>query len=275
MRILLACGQLRACAALFLFGSLVGCASDAPPPSALDSLRASSKASAERAASADARSNDYDSVMRVAKRAEKSNNSSIAIGLYQRAHEIDPRQPEPLLRLLSYYKDMGQTGQVTEAYRRLIEIEPEDPDHRLEYGLLLLRAEKTYLARKQFLSALALEEDVRSLNAAGVTFDMTGDRHVAQRHYRRALELDPEHLPSMGNLGLSLALSGEHQAAITMLEESVVLSEAGPQHRRMLATAYGLSGDMVAASRVTGEAFDDGKLRENLRYYGALDQAPE
>ena len=209
--------------------------------------------------------------MRVAERTDNERDRAIAIGLYQRAHEIDPSQPEPLLRLVGYYRDMGYEGQVTEAYRRLTEIAPKEPDHHLEYGFQLLRSDKVYEARQSFLRALSLKESVRGFNATGVTYDMAGDRAAAQGFYRRALKIDSAYLPARGNLGLSLALSGDHQTAIALLEETVAMPNASPNHRRMLATAYGLSGDMASASRVSGSNFDGQALAENLKLYGAAD----
>jgi len=226
------------------------------------------KAAKERPVDAAAQ---YESVMRVAERTDNERDRAIAIGLYQRAHEIDPSQPEPLLRLLEFYHEMGHEDQVAEAYRRLTEIAPTEPDYHLEYGFHLLRADKLYEARDEFLQAVALEQSVRGYNAAGVTYDMVGDRRSAQGFYRRALNLDADYMPARGNLGLSLALSGDHEAAITLLEETAAMPDAGPNHRRMLATAYGLSGDMTAASRVAGKQFDEQALAANLKLYGAAE----
>ncbi|HMB76668.1 MAG TPA: tetratricopeptide repeat protein [Kiloniellaceae bacterium] len=257
--------------ALLLLGLLSGCAGDRPPASGLESLRSSAHAAETAPASDDEVLSQYESVMRVAERTDNERDRAIAVGLYQRAHEIDPSQAEPLLHLVTFYEETGQPAQVTEAYRRLVEIDPKNPEYQLRYGLQLLHADQPYRARDHFLTAAALQPDVRSLNATGVTYDMTGDRKAAQVYYRRALKLEADYLPARGNLGLSLALSGNYPAAIALLEETAAMPDAGPAHRRMLATAYGLAGDMAAAKRVAGEDFDGQSLAENLEFYGAAD----
>jgi Flp pilus assembly protein TadD len=271
---------LRMLTAAALTGILAGCAGEPASRSgpAADGQDAKQEASAPNEASAsdaavwpEDQAGRYNSVMRLARLSDNSKDLSIAIGLYQRAHEIDPTQVDPLLRLATLYQETGFMDQAVEAYRRLVLIEPVSPVHLTQYGMLLLRADKPTEAQGQFLKALEFEESARTLNAAGVTYDMTGKRENAQLYYRTALKLDPSYLPAMGNLGLSLALSGKHRAGIEVLEEAVAMSKSGPEHRQMLATAYGLSGNMAAASQVSGKDFDDVALRENLKKYGVAD----
>ena len=271
---------LRMLTAVALTGILAGCAGEPASRSgpAADGQDAKQETSAPNEASAsdaaawpEDQAGRYNSVMRLARLSEKSNDLSIAIGLYQRAHEVDPTQADPLLRLATLYQETEFMDQAAEAYRRLVLIEPVSPVHLTQYGMLLLRADKPTEAQRQFLKALAIEKSARTLNAAGVTYDMAGKRENAQLYYRTALKLDPSYLPAMGNLGLSLALSGKHRAGIEVLEETVAMPKSGPEHRQMLATAYGLSGNMVAASQVSGKNFDDVALRENLKIYGAAD----
>jgi Flp pilus assembly protein TadD len=254
---------------LLSLGLLSGCAGESPPAPGLDSLRSAAEAAKEDAASGEEKQSQYESVMRVAAQTDKGKDRSVAIGLYQRAHEIDPSRPEPLLRLAAIYEDLGGHEQVTEAYRRLVRIDPKNPAYQMKYGLQLLHADKPEEARDHLLTAAAMKPDGRSFNAVAVTYDMEGERGRAQSYYRRALALDPGYMPARGNLGLSLALSGDYPAAIALLEETAALPNAGPEHRRMLATAYGLAGDMASASRIAGANFDGASLAENLEFYGA------
>ena len=259
----------------FLILGLTGCATQTESGSGAETLqRGDASTPSPAARSAGETEESYQSVMRVAKKTEAAGDRSTAIGLLQRAHEIDPSQAEPLLQLAGHYKELGHERQAEEAYRRLVEIEPENPEHLLEHGLLLLRRDQIFQARTRFLKALRMQKDPRALNAAGVTYDLRGQHGEAQGYYRDALLLDPVHLPSLGNLGLSLALAGDHGQAIEVLETAVTLPEAGPGHRHMLATAYGLSGDMVAASRVTGVPFDETVLKQHLESYGVAAASP-
>jgi Flp pilus assembly protein TadD len=271
---------LRMLTAVALTGFLAGCAGEPASrsgPAAVGQDAKQETSAPDEASAGDAgawpedQTGRYNSLMRLARLSDTSKDLSIAIGLYQRAHEVDPAQADPLLHLAALYQETGYMEQAMEAYRRLVLIVPLGPDHLTQYGMLLLRADKPAEAQKQFLKALEIEESARTFNAAGVTYDMVGKRENAQLYYRKALKLDPSYLPAMGNLGLSLALSGKHRAGIEVLEDTVAMPKSGPEHRQMLATAYGLSGNMAAASQVSGKDFDDVALRENLKIYGAAD----
>jgi DNA-binding transcriptional regulator YdaS (Cro superfamily) len=72
------------------------------------------------------------------------------------------------------------------------------------------------------------------------------------------------------NLGLSLALSGNHAESIEMLRAVVDEPGAKARNRQNLALAYGLAGDLTAAERISRLDLDEESVQNNLSYFAAL-----
>ena len=104
----------------------------------------------------------------------------------------------------------------------------------------------------------------------GVAFDRIGDHKGAQTHYRQALTLAPASLSVRNNLGLSMALAGEYDAAITLLKEVADDPAAAPRERQNLALAHGLAGDFNAAARVGRIDLQETAVQNNVACYRYL-----
>ncbi|MEA2710308.1 MAG: protein O-mannosyl-transferase [Phycisphaerales bacterium] len=89
-----------------------------------------------------------------------------------------------------------------------------------------------------------------------------GQAEEAIEHYRRVLEFDPNNADAMGNLGLSLAMTGRNAEGMEMVEKSLQILEAHAKHTNSLAArqrhAAGYhnvallklqAGDLTAAER--------------------------
>jgi hypothetical protein len=72
------------------------------------------------------------------------------------------------------------------------------------------------------------------------------------------------------NLGLSLALSGQHAEALELLRRLVDEPGAKARNRQNLALAYALAGDLVAAERISRLDLDEEAVQNNLGYFAAL-----
>ena len=89
------------------------------------------------------------------------------------------------------------------------------------------------------MTALAEDPtDPRIHNALGVISDQRGQHEAAQFHYREALAADPTNLSIASNLGLSLALSGQRDEAIALLNKVVSDPNASEVSHHNLALAY-------------------------------------
>ncbi len=205
--------------------------------------------------------------MRIAEQTEARGDFQTSSGLYLRAHDILPEHLAPLLKLGALHDRIGEPQSAAEAYRLAVELEPDNADVLRAFGLSLLAAGQTEMALEQFHRALRLAEDPRLYNALGVAYDSTGARAVAQAYYRVGLDMTPEHLTLSTNLALSLALSGENEAAALVLDRVAVSAAASPAHRNMVAVAFALTGDEIRALSIGGPEMGRDELRRSVAAY--------
>lgn len=209
-------------------------------------------------------------IMRVASATRERGDLATAAGLYKRAHELTPERIEPLIHLGYTLNQAGASAEAAESFRRALRIEGENAEALRGLGLALMQRDQVDLAIEKFEAALDASEDVRVYNALGVAYDMNGDHGAAQTHYYAGLDLDPGSLSLRTNLGLSLALSGNFQDSIALLNEVSRDPMATPEHRQILALAYGLAGDTQAAARTARIDLDETSVKQYLRYYEQL-----
>lgn len=193
-----------------------------------------------------------------------------AAGLYRRAHELDPGAIEPLLGLGRVLRETGAPAEAALAYQSAAAIDPNDSEARRGLGLTLLEAGDTAGAVAELAAIAETVDDPRVFNALGVAHDMKSSHGAAQGWYRRGLAVAPGNLSLIANLGLSLALSGQAEKGVTLLERAVRDPGADPGHRQNLALVYGLLGRTDEAEALGLQDLDPGTVRENVAAYEAL-----
>ena len=164
-----------------------------------------------------------------------------AAGLCERAHQLDPTNPEPLFMLADILIQMGETGQAVIAYNRVLDSSPENTEAHYRLG-------KAYVSLEQYDFALTHLEtarkqkpaDPRIYNALGVANGLLGSHAAAQEAFEAGLKASPRDLSLRSNLGLSLALSGRYVEGITILEEIAANPAANDTSRQNLDLAQGL-----------------------------------
>lgn len=116
----------------------------------------------------------------------------------------------------------GDPARAEQAYRAAVAIDPSaDARQGLAMSLLAQRQVREALP---LLAALADEQpDPRRLRAYGVALDMAGRQADAQAVYRRGLKLAPADANLHGNLALSLAASGQIDAALSEMRAAHLL----------------------------------------------------
>lgn len=101
----------------------------------------------------------------------------------------------------------------------------------LNLCILDFRDDNTEAARGCFKQVLERNgEQPDALNHLGVMARQAGDFGLAEDYYRRALTADPDHLPSLRNLGILLDLyQGQHREALRLYQEyQALLPEPDP-----------------------------------------------
>ncbi|MCZ4281936.1 tetratricopeptide repeat protein [Kiloniella laminariae] len=209
-------------------------------------------------------------VYNIAEETYKRGDIRTAIGLYQRAFELDPSNPRPMIRIGEILIRQGEHLAAGQAYRQALVVEPKNTEAKRGLGVSFLSRGQVDLAIEQFSEGLAIEKDSKLLNVMGVAYDKKEERQTAQKYYREGLEMDPDNLTLRSNLGLSLAHAGQHNEAITLLYAVSKEPRATIAHRQMLAMAYTLAGDLEAAEQTSRIDMDDADVAQRMRYFGSL-----
>jgi Flp pilus assembly protein TadD len=220
---------LRFAAVLALAGFTVGCASSQGPQTGMTAPAGYGKDPASRA----------ERLVQYCDRLVEKGELVTALGLCARAHEVDPDNPETLMKVAAILKKMNRREAAAQTYGALLERHPAHQEARYSLGKLYMETGETALASIQFDHAMRSNpEDPRAYNALGILRDQEGEHEAAQGLYRLALERDPGNHSVRNNLGLSLALNGKRDEAIDVLAELAVDPTASQTTLRNLEAAY-------------------------------------
>lgn len=252
------------CMTAALVPLLAGCASDA----IVDSLRPSP---ADRAAKPEPPpAGTVAELVRLGDAMREKGDPQGAIPFYRRAHARDHFNPAPLVGLGEALDDLGAYNDAAEAFRQALIGQPADARALRGLGNALLGLDQPALAIDQFEAALRARPDARCHNGIGVARDRLGDHKGAQAAYRAGLALAPDDPAILNNLGLSLALSGDTDGAIAILEKLAGRPDASARQRQNLALAYGLAGRDHDAARLARVDLGDDEAANNVAVYGRL-----
>jgi len=206
---------LRLAGVLALAGFTVGCAGQQQGP-AVSAPAGFGKDPASRA----------ERLVSYCDRMAKKGEMVTALGLCARAHEIDPDDPETLMKIAELLTTMNRQQAAVQTYNALLERHPRHHEARYSLGKLYMENGDVALAAIEFEHAMNSDpKDPRPYNALGILQDQAGAHDAAQALYRRALEQDPLNTSVRNNLGLSLALNGKRDEAIAVLAELAVDTE--------------------------------------------------
>jgi Flp pilus assembly protein TadD len=149
----------------------------------------------------------------------------------------------------------------------------DDPDHGGALsgtGRALVKIDQPVRALSVLDRAVAAQPwDVRVWNARGVALDMQNRHPEAQTSYLTGLGMEPRNGNLLNNLGLSLALSGRVDEAISLLEP-VAAGGAYPRARQTLSLVYGLKGEDAKAAEAASRDLDAASVDQNMRVFRLL-----
>jgi len=164
-----------------------------------------------------------------------------AAAMCERAHNLDPQNPEPLLQLAEVLNAMNAPQKAIAAYRQILDTDPGHAEARYRLGRQYVSLGQYDLAEAEFRAGLRHNpNDPRLYNALGVANGLFGDHLAAQEAFRKGLEVDPSQVSLRNNLALSLVLHGNREEGIAMLEELGTGPLANDTTRENLQLAYGI-----------------------------------
>jgi Flp pilus assembly protein TadD len=143
---------------------------------------------------------------------------------------------------------------------------------------LLIELGKDYLASDQLNLAISVLQQAREsdpnnwqiLSALGVAQDYQGNYKDAQATYMSGLKLSANNPVLLNNYALSLAESGQLDAAIAALQTAIALPTATTQTRQNLALMLALKGDNDGAARLIRSDLPPDMAQNNITYYQGL-----
>ncbi len=213
-------------------------------------------------------------LMRIGDSTLEAGDADTAAQFYHRAALADPSRPVPFVKLGQALATLGAHDKAEVAFRRALDVDSGHAEARYGLGKALLSLGRPEEAAETLRRVVTEEGSSRAYNALGVALDLAGDRSAAQEVYRTGLDELPDDLTLMNNLGLSLALDGQHDEALKLLSEAVAKPEAGPRHRQNLALALGLAGRPEQAAQIGRQDLAEREIQNNLAYYRWLRTQP-
>jgi Flp pilus assembly protein TadD len=132
---------------------------------------------------------------------------------------------------------------------------PADGRIKMWIGAAMVHLQQPRAALRFFQEAADLgvpEADVAA--ERGLAYDISGDPRSAQRDYRLVLQRgrDPE---ATRRLALSLAISGQREPALRLLEEQLLVGDRAAERARAMILA--LTGDVAGADRAVRASMPD------------------
>jgi tetratricopeptide (TPR) repeat protein len=173
----------------------------------------------------------------------------------QKAIELDPYSAEAHASLADVFLHFDRDWDAAEReYRRSIQCDPEYALGYHWYANLLAARGQHEAARMAIMHALEINPvSIITLVWAGVTSHLAHNFDEAIRHYRSALELDPQFGWAHMYMAQALEQKGDFKSALREFATSARLSGGNNCVRAMMAHAHAVSGDTDAAREILDE----------------------
>ena len=118
-----------------------------------------------------------------------------------------------------------------EAYRTVLNLDPEDPNAHLEIGLYHERRGEVQPAEEHFVEALKQDPgNPRSLYSYASLYYATDNLETAEELLVRAVAADPGYSPALSALASIRARSGDYKASLDFIEQAVAAGEQDADH---------------------------------------------
>ncbi|MEM7459243.1 MAG: tetratricopeptide repeat protein [Pseudomonadota bacterium] len=166
-------------------------------------------------------------------------------------YQKDGLNLETTIEFMRALRNIGSHERILEIATTTIPAHPQSHEIFLELGRSFMAQAKYDQASQAFVRSadLAPTTEATPLAALGLAFDRLEQHDKAQQAYQYALDRDPNRATTLSNYGLSLALTGQLEAAEATLRRAVEAPGSDVRVRQNLALVLGLQGrfdEMVA-----------------------------
>jgi Flp pilus assembly protein TadD len=169
-----------------------------------------------------------------------------------RSLAVNPKSVTALMGAGKAALDLGDAQAALTFFARAEEQLPQDGRIKMWIGTALVHLQQPHAALKFFHDAAELGVPAADMaRDRGLAYDIAGNPREAQRDYRLALQRGRDD-ETTRRLALSLAISGEREPALRLLEDQLLVRDAAAERARALVLA--LTGDTAGAGRAVRAA---------------------
>jgi tetratricopeptide (TPR) repeat protein len=183
---------------------------------------------------------------------QEAGNRGEAVAAYKRALELDPNNSDALYNLANLYKDEGDMKRAVEFYEKTIKADPKKVPAYLNLGNIFGRAGDYEKAKGYYRRAIAVAPDnARAYFNLAYAESFTGHLTAAADLYKKVIALEPFNAEAHYNLGNIYINLNLFDNAVAAFGDAIT---ADPQHVGALVNLSVLS-------------FQAGDLESALQYY--------
>ncbi len=191
----------------------------------------------------------------------------VAIALYKRAREQDPRNAELPRRLVIAYLQAGDFDSAKNELDRLLVMAPDSVGTQVALSDYYRRSGQSQLAVEPLKRAIELDpNNLATYQVLAWLQDHLGQTDAAIDTYREILERSPEDTSALNALAVNLFRAGKVEEPVALLERALVSQPFYPPGYLNLAVIEHDRGDHEASLRLTERA-----LKMRPRYLRALE----
>jgi tetratricopeptide (TPR) repeat protein len=125
----------------------------------------------------------------------------LALSYYSRLLELEPDNARTYYKMGMFHLSVRNLNGAIEAFTKCTQLDPTDAEAFYNLGYIHLELNILSEARKYFTSSIAAREvNYRAFYGRAFTWERGGDAANAEKDYRQALALNPQHGPSREGL---------------------------------------------------------------------------
>jgi Tfp pilus assembly protein PilF len=176
--------------------------------------------------------------------------------LYRQALDVQPALADVRVNYGRFLEAQGRVDEATREYQRAVEHDPWLATAHYNLGTALLRTGGAPAdAVRHLEQAIELQPDyVDALVNLGIVRAGRGDAEAAGTLFQRAVDADPDHANALSNLGTYHLQRGAFQEAVTVLTHAAAAAPGRADVVAGLAAAYLQLGNAVEARRYARQA---------------------
>lgn len=179
-----------------------------------------------------------------------------AVALHRQALEMDPKQEQTHINLISLYGRMKQYAEAEEHYRSAVAINPDRDEAHYNYAVMLTVQGRIPDAIAAYRRAVALNPShAEAHNNLGYLLAQQRQFAEALRHATQALESKPDYPQAHYNAGMIHLARGDSEEAIRHLQAAIRPGDPNaPRYLQSLAAVYARTGDTKRAKEYAERA---------------------